>query len=55
MMNFKFFVFAIFFLSTVICEDEEANEIDATIVLNDSNFDDVMKTNNFFVMFYAPW
>lgn len=58
-MNFKLFVFAILFIFSVIGEEEanldENNEVDATINLNDSNFEDVLKTNNFFVMFYAPW
>lgn len=55
MIHFKLLVFAILFLSAVICEEEEASEIDHTILLNDSNFDEVLKTNNFFIMFYAPW
>lgn len=55
-MDFKLFAFVILLISGVRCEEDEAqNEIDSTIVLNDSNFDEVLKTNNFFVMFFAPW
>lgn len=44
-------------VSAVHCEEEEAhnNEVDPTILLNDSNFDTQIATGNFFVMFYAPW
>lgn len=52
-MDFKLFALVLFLLSTVNCEEEPQN--DSTIVLNDSNFEDVIKTNNFFVMFFAPW
>lgn len=38
--------------------EEKASEekiADETIILTDDNFDEVIKTNNFFVKFYAPW
>lgn len=52
-------VFVVLLIAVVNCEDEAVNnsenEIENTIILNDSNFDEVLKTNNFFVMFFAPW
>lgn len=57
-MNSKLLtLIVILFVSAVYCEEEEAqnNEVDPTILLNDSNFDEQIATGNFFVMFYAPW
>lgn len=53
-MDLKLFALVIFLISAVNCEEEAQNE-DSTIILNDSNFDEIIKTNNFFVMFFAPW
>lgn len=56
-MSLKLFVCVLLLATaTVKCEEEE-NEIDSdtTIQLDDSNFDEILKTNNFFVMFFAPW
>jgi hypothetical protein len=48
--------FVILFVVTVNCDEDPAeNEIDSTIVLTDENFDETIKLNNFFVMFFAPW
>lgn len=57
-MQFKLFLFVVLLICGVNCEEEaqnEGNEVDSTIILTDSNFDEVIKTNNFFVMFFAPW
>lgn len=55
-MNFKLFSLVILFVIGVISAEEEGqkDEVDSTIVLTDSNFDEIIKTNNFFVMFFAP-
>jgi len=53
-MDLKLFALVIFLISAVNCEEEIQNE-DSTIILDDSNFDEIIKTNNFFVMFFAPW
>lgn len=49
------FALVILVVSAVSCEEEAQNEVDSTIVLTDSNFDETIETNSFFVMFYAPW
>lgn len=54
-MDFKFFAFVLLLVAAVNCEEETEKEVDSTIILTDSNFDEVIKTNNFFVKFYAPW
>lgn len=36
-------------------EEEEIEVNDSVIVLNEDNFDSTIKTNNYFIMFYAPW
>lgn len=55
-MDLKVFALVILLVSGLHCEEEDsANEIDNTIELTDANFDEVIKTNNFFVMFFAPW
>lgn len=54
-MSAKLFALVLLLVTAVNCEEDEQNEIDSTILLDDSNFDEVLKTNNFFVMFYAPW
>lgn len=55
-MDFKLFAFVILLiLNGFNCVEDEVVESDNTIVLTDSNFDETIKTNNFFVMFFAPW
>lgn len=55
-MNFKLLFIVILCLIGVNCESEDAqNEPETTIVLTDENFAEILKTNNFFVMFFAPW
>lgn len=54
-MSLKLFAFVILLISAANCEEEAQNEVDSIIVLDDSNFEEVLKTNNFFVMFFAPW
>lgn len=54
-MDFKLLTFVFLLITGLNCEDEAASEVDSTIVLSDSDFEDVIKTNNFFVMFFAPW
>lgn len=57
-MDFKLLALVFLLITGLNCEDEaasEASEVDSTIVLGDSDFEDVIKTNNFFVMFFAPW
>lgn len=40
----------------VSCEEDQNEAEDATIVLTDENFKEVIKENSsFFVMFFAPW
>lgn len=36
-------------------EDKEEEVVDSVINLTDDNFDGTIQTNNFFVMFFAPW
>lgn len=36
-------------------EDKEEEVVDSVINLTDDNFEGVIQTNNFFVMFFAPW
>jgi hypothetical protein len=50
-MDLKLFALVLL-LAGVNCDDSSA---DNTIVLNDDNFEETIKTNNFFVKFYAPW
>lgn len=50
-MDLKLIAFVIL-LAGVTCDEAEP---DSTIILNDDNFEEVIKTNNFFVKFYAPW
>ncbi|CRK96813.1 CLUMA_CG009948, isoform B [Clunio marinus] len=54
-MDLKLFAFIFLVVSGVKSDEDAQNEVDTTIVLTDSNFEDVLKTNNFFVMFFAPW
>lgn len=58
-MDLKVIALIFALVSSVIC-DEENNKIDDkeeefTIILGDSNFEDTIKSNSFFVMFHAPW
>lgn len=58
-MDLKVFALLCVFVSCVVC-NEENNKIDSqeeefAIVLTDSNFDETIKENSFFVMFHAPW
>jgi hypothetical protein len=47
-------LFAVLFaLSATFAEDEFDDEF--SVQLNDSNFNELIKTNNFLVKFYAPW
>lgn len=50
-MKFKFFSIVIFVVALAVKESVG----DKAIVLNDASFKDVVKTNNFFIMFFAPW
>lgn len=54
-MDLKFLAFVFLLVSGFSCEEEAQNEVDSTLVLTDDTFEDVIKTNNFFVMFFAPW
>jgi hypothetical protein len=54
-MDFKLFAFVILLIASVNCEEETEKEADATIILTDDNYEEILKTNNFFVKFYAPW
>lgn len=54
-MTLKLFVFTLLLLGAVNCEESEQNEVDPTIILSDENFESTIGTNNFFVMFFAPW
>lgn len=59
-MNIKVLACVFLLITCVYCDenDLENNEeevADSTIKLTDDNFDEVIKTNNFFVMFFAPW
>jgi hypothetical protein len=59
-MNFKVFTLVCLLITCVFSEenDIENNEeevADSTINLTDENFEGVIQTNNFFVMFFAPW
>jgi hypothetical protein len=49
-MDLKLFAFVLL-LAGVSCDESADN----TIILTDSNFEETIKTNNFFVKFYAPW
>jgi hypothetical protein len=49
-MYLKLFAFVLL-LAGVSCDESADN----TIILTDSNFEETIKTNNFFVKFYAPW
>lgn len=58
-MDLKVIALLFALVSSVVC-DEENNKIgdkeeQFAIVLTDKNFDETIKTNSFFVMFYAPW
>ena len=59
-MNFKVLALVCLLVSCAFSEenDIENNEeevADSTINLTDDNFEGVIQTNNFFVMFHAPW
>lgn len=51
----KSLLFALLFSLSVTFADENEDSDEFTVQLNDSNFDELIKTNNFFVKFYAPW
>lgn len=59
-MNIKVFALVCLLVSCVFSEEndienKEEEVSDSTINLTDENFDEIIKTNNFFVMFFAPW
>lgn len=59
-MNIKVFALVCLLVTCVFSEEndienKEEEVADSTIVLTDENFDEIIKTNNFFVMFFAPW
>lgn len=51
-MQFKLIALIVLIALGVNCDDETE---DKTIVLGDDDFSDTIATNNFFVMFFAPW
>lgn len=53
-MNLKVIAFICLLVAGVSCEDEEELE-EFSIVLTDDSFKETIASNNFFVMFYAPW
>ena len=58
-MHVKVFLLVCLFSLAFASETEEnvenVEEPDDTIILTDENFEETIKTNNFFVKFYAPW
>lgn len=62
-MDLKLIAFIFLFVSCAICDEGEENnnkidqeeETDFTKNLNDENFAETIKSNNYFVMFFAPW
>lgn len=59
-MNIKVFALVCLLVSCVFSEEndienKEEEVADSTIILTDENFDEIIKTNNFFVMFFATW
>lgn len=53
----KIFVLLVLIAMAVNCEEDPEADADATMVLTDANFKEVLKNENasFFVMFFAPW
>lgn len=51
-MQFKLIALIVLIALGVNCDDETE---DKTIVLGDDDFSETIATNNFFVMFFAPW
>lgn len=51
-MQFKVIALIALIALGVNCDEEIE---DKTIVLGDENFASTIATNNFFVMFFAPW
>lgn len=58
-MELKVIAFVCLLVSSVVCNEEDNKigdqEENFPIVLGNDNFADTIKTNSFFVMFYAPW
>lgn len=51
----QFSLFLLFALIAIAVGEDDAQADSSTIVLTKDNFDEELKTTNFFVKFYAPW
>lgn len=55
-MDLKAIAIVLLIVACAFGENEvEQEEQDFSVILGDENFKETISTNNFFIMFYAPW